>query len=93
MKNKLRLCYHKNNLCLTSVSASEVVIGDVADEFMPPCQRVHAVTVTVYMAVGIRTGVAGDTGSQANRLDHSATTHRLVSMRTCCCFVIVVLDN
>ena len=61
---------------LTSVSASEVVIGDVADEFMPPCQRVHATTVTVYMAAGIWTGVASDTGSQANRLDHSATTHR-----------------
>ena len=30
-----------------SVSASEVVIGDVADKFKPPCQRVHAVTVTV----------------------------------------------
>jgi len=29
---------------LTSVSASEVVIGDVADEFMPPCQRVHPMT-------------------------------------------------
>ncbi len=34
-------------LSLTSVSASEVVIGDVADEFKLPCQRVHAVTVTV----------------------------------------------
>ena len=60
-------------LSLTSVSASEVVIGDVADEFMPPCQRVHALTVTVYTAAGIRTGVAG---SQASHLDHSATDHR-----------------
>ena len=34
-------------LSLTSVSASEVVIGDVADIFKLPCQRVHAVTVTV----------------------------------------------
>ena len=34
-------------LSLTSVSASEVVIGDVADKFELPCQRVHAVTVTV----------------------------------------------
>ena len=34
-------------LILTSVSASEVVIGDVADKFKLPCQRVHAVTVTV----------------------------------------------
>jgi hypothetical protein len=57
-------------LRLTSVSASE---GDVADECMPSCQRVHAMTVTVYMATGYRTWIAG---SQANRLDHSATTHR-----------------
>ena len=34
-------------LGLTSVSASEVVIEDVADKFELPCQRVHAVTVTV----------------------------------------------
>jgi len=34
-------------LSLTSVSASEVVIGDVAHKFKLPCQRVHAVTVTV----------------------------------------------
>ena len=34
-------------MSLTSVSASEVVIGDVADKFKVPCQRVHAVTVTV----------------------------------------------
>ena len=43
-------------------------------ELMPPCKRVHAMTVTVYMEAGIRTGVAG---SQANGLDHSSTTHRL----------------
>ena len=30
-----------------SVSASEVVIRDAADKFKLPCQRVHAVTVTV----------------------------------------------
>ena len=35
-------------MSLTSVSASEVVIGDVADKFKRPCQRVHAVTVTIY---------------------------------------------
>jgi len=64
-------------LSLTSVSASEVVVGDVADEFRPPCQRVDAMTVTVYMAAGSRTGVAG---SQANRLDHSATTHHIFSI-------------
>jgi len=34
-------------LSLTSVSASEVVIGDVADNCMPPCQRVHAMTATL----------------------------------------------
>jgi hypothetical protein len=60
-------------LSLTSVSASEVFIGDVADEFIPPCQRVHAMTVTVYIAAGIRTGVAC---SQASSLDHSATAQR-----------------
>ena len=60
-------------LSLTSVSASEDDIWNVADEFMPSCQRVHAMTVTVYMAAGIRTGVAC---SQASRLDHSATAHR-----------------
>ena len=32
-------------LSLTSVSASEDDIGYVADEFMLPCQRVHAMTV------------------------------------------------
>ena len=54
-----------------SVSASQYDIRDMADEFKLPGQRVHAMTVTVYMAVGIRTGVAG---SQASRLDQSATT-------------------
>ena len=34
-------------MSLTSVSASEVVIGDVAEKFALPCQRVHAVTITV----------------------------------------------
>jgi len=43
-------------LSLTSVSASKDDIGDVADEFMPPCQKVHAITVTVYMAAGIEPG-------------------------------------
>jgi hypothetical protein len=64
-------------LSLTSVSASEVVIGDVAEEFMTPCQRVHAMTVTIYMAAGNRTGFAC---SQASRLDHSATAHRQVQV-------------
>ena len=53
--------YHR--LSLTSISVSEVVI--VADEFMPPCQRVLAMTVKVYMAAGIRTGVVC---SQPSRL-------------------------
>ena len=34
-------------LRLTSILASEVVIGDVADKFELPCQRVHTVTVPV----------------------------------------------
>ena len=33
----------KYELSLTS----EVVIGDVADKFKPPCQWVHAATVTI----------------------------------------------
>ena len=48
-----KLLKFKNNLMLslTSVSVSEVVIGDVADKFKLPCQRVHEMsglsTVTV----------------------------------------------
>ena len=34
-------------LRFTSVPASEIVIGEVANKFKLPCQRVHAVTVTV----------------------------------------------
>ena len=41
-----------------SVSAFEDDIRDVADKFMQPCQRVHAMTLPVYMPAGIRTGVA-----------------------------------
>jgi len=66
-------------LSLTSVSASEDDIWDVADEFMLPCQRVRAMTITVYMAAGVQTGVAG---SQATRLEHSVTTLRYKSCRT-----------
>jgi hypothetical protein len=40
-------------LSLKSVSASKVVIGDVADEFMPACLRVHTMTVTVYLSAKI----------------------------------------
>ena len=43
-------------LSLTSVSASEVVIGDVADKFKVPCQRVHAVTTqrsNIYLPFGL----------------------------------------
>ena len=60
-------------LSLTFVSESEDIIGDVVDKFIPPFQLVYAITVVVYMAAGIRTGVAGSEGS---RLDHSATTLR-----------------
>jgi len=65
----------KNKLGWTSVSASEIVIGDMADEFRPPCQRVHAMNVIVYIAAGILTRVAC---SQANGLDYSATARRRV---------------
>ena len=34
-------------LSLTTVSAFEIIIEDVADKFELPCQRVNAVTVTV----------------------------------------------
>ena len=34
-------------LGLTSVSVSKVIIGDVADKFELPCQRLHTVTVSV----------------------------------------------
>ena len=62
-------------LSLTSVSASEVVIGDVTDKFKLPCQRVHAVTVTVcrrpdsnrrWLTLALK----------ATDLDHSATALR-----------------
>ena len=38
-----------------SVSESEILIGDVSDKFELPCQRVHAVTVTVTAVDRIRT--------------------------------------
>ena len=43
MKNRIKI----KMLSLTTVSAYEIVIGDVADKFMLLCQRAHAVTVTV----------------------------------------------
>ena len=57
------------------VSASEVVIGDVAEKFKLPCQRAHALTLTVcnwpdsnrrWLTPGLK----------ATDLDHSATTIR-----------------
>ena len=45
-------------LSLTSVSAFEAVIGDVADKFQLPCQRVHAVSVMIYR---LRSVVCGTT--------------------------------
>ena len=57
-------------MSLKFVSASKDEIREMADEFMLPCQRVHATTVAVYMATGIQTTVAD---SQANRLDHYLT--------------------
>ena len=64
-------------LSLTSVSASEVVIGDMADKFRPPCQRVHAVTVRVCPPDSKRRRLTPDL--KATDLDHSATTLRYVS--------------
>ena len=63
----------KKKLSLTSVSASEVVIGDVADKFKSPCQRVHAVTVTVCRRpYSNRRWLTP--ALKATDLDHSATT-------------------
>ena len=57
----------------TSVSASEVVIGDVAEKFKLPCQRVHAVTVTVCRRPDSNRRWLPPT-LKATDLDHSATT-------------------
>ena len=62
-------------LSLTSVSASEVVIGDVADKFKLPCQRVHAVTVTVCRRPDSNRRWLTP-ALKATDLDHSATTLR-----------------
>ena len=62
-------------LSLTSVSASEVVIGDVADKFKLPCQRVHAVTVTVCRRPDSN---RRQPALKATDVDHSATTLRQI---------------
>ena len=60
---------NKKMLSLTSVSASEVVIGDVADKFKLPCQRVHAVTVAVCRwPDSNRRWRLADTGFESNKL-------------------------
>ena len=64
-------------LSLTSVSASEVVIGDVADKFKLPCQRVHAVTVTVCRRPDSNRRWLTP-ALKATDLDHSATTLRQI---------------
>ena len=62
-------------LSLTSASASEIVIGDVADKFKPPCQRVHAVTVTFCRRPD--SNQRWQTPAlKATDLEHSATTLR-----------------
>ena len=71
----LLLQSHKKKLSLTSVSASEVVIGDVADKFKLPCQRVHAVTVTVCRRPNSNRRWLTPALKAAD-LDHSATTLR-----------------
>ena len=64
-------------LSLTSVSASEVVIGDVADKFKSPCQRVHAVTHGLPSA-GFEPMLA-DAGFESNRVrplgHHASSLH------------------
>ena len=62
-------------LSLTSVSASEVVIGDVADKFKLPCQRVPAVTLTVCRRPDSNRRWLTP-ALKATDLDHSATTLR-----------------
>ena len=66
-------------LSLTSVSASEVVIGDVADKFKLPCQRVHAVIVTVCRRPDSNRRWLTP-ALKATDLDHSATTLRQMAM-------------
>ena len=65
-------------LRLTSVSASEVVIGEVADKFKLPCQRVHAVTVSLQSA-GFEPMLAGFESNRLRPLGHhaSSTQHKL----------------
>ena len=55
-----------------SVSASKVVVGDVADKFKLPCQRVHTVTV----AVCRRPDLNQCWLTPATDLNQSATTFR-----------------
>jgi len=58
---------------LTSVSSSKVAIRDVADKFKQPCQRVHAVTVTVCRRPDSNRRWLTP-ALKATDLDHSATT-------------------
>ena len=60
---------------LTSVSASKVVIEDVADKFELPCQKVHALTVTVCRWPDLNRCWLTP-ASKATDLDLSATTFR-----------------
>ena len=61
---------------LISVSASKVVVGDVADKFKLPCQRVHTVTV----AVCRRPDLNQCWLTPATDLDQSATTFRQLNI-------------
>ena len=81
-------------LSLTSVSASEVVIGDVADKFELPCQRVHAVTVTVCRRPDSNRRWLTP-ALKATDLDHSATTLRQIIQfvehtRNCICHLVLI---
>ena len=68
-------------LSLTSVSASEDEIGDVADEFMLPCQRVRAMTVMVYIG-GRDSNRARRLTSQPPRpLGHDASSNQITGIQ------------
>ena len=58
-----------------SVSASKVVIGDMADKFKLPCKRVHTVTVAVCRRPDLNRCWLTP-ASKATDLKHSATTFR-----------------
>ena len=65
-------------LNLTFGSAFEAVIEDVADTFKLPCQRVHAVTVTVWRRPDSNRRYL----TKVTDFEHSATTLRQIGITT-----------